>query len=153
MTSINDMHYDPLKCMFMGLQNSGKTSILNILKGKFAQSGNMTAQLLKLQPTVRIERNAITLLGLPIKVWDMGGQEQYRQEYLLRQQYFDRINLLIYVVDIQDAVRFQESFGYFINILEIIVDLCLDPHILVFFHKSDPEVRDSPELLKICQEL
>ncbi|TFG05188.1 MAG: hypothetical protein EU536_02780 [Promethearchaeota archaeon] len=113
----------------------------------------MTANLLGLQPTVRIERTDLTILGLPIKVWDFGGQEQYRQEHLLRQQYFDRTNLLFYIVDIQDPERFQESFGYFLNILEIIVELDLEPYILVFFHKSDPEFKDSPELLKFCRDL
>jgi hypothetical protein len=87
-------------------------------------------------------------MGLPIKIWDMGGQEQYRKEYLDRDRYFMGTDLLFYVIDLQDSQRFTESVEYFLNILEVFERIDPDsyPHILVFLHKADPYLVDLPDM-------
>ncbi len=130
-----------LKIIFVGLDNSGKTSILYTLEGKFAKIANI-------KPTIRFTRTDFTILGLPIKIWDLGGQEQYRKEYLSSEKFFRDTDLLFYVIDIQDKHRFTESVEYFLNILEVFekIDPNNYPHIEILIHKSDPYIRDLPDM-------
>jgi len=47
-------------------------------------------------------------------LWDFGGQIDHREEYLKEpEKYFFGINLVIYVIDIQDTERYDESIEYF----------------------------------------
>lgn len=137
-----------LKIIFVGLDNSGKTSILYSLEGKFAQIAS-------LKPTIRFTRTDFNILGLPIKIWDLGGQVQYRAEYLSREQYFRGTDVLYYIIDIQDTKRFTESVEYFLNILEVFekIDPENYPLIQVFLHKSDPYLKDFPEMREKVSEL
>jgi len=130
-----------LKVIFIGLDNSGKTSILYILEGKFAQIAS-------LKPTIRFTRTDFNILGLPIKIWDLGGQEQYRSEYLGREQYFRGTDVLYYIIDIQDSKRFTESVEYFLSILEVFEKINPEkyPYIQVFLHKYDPYLKGFPEM-------
>ena len=132
-----------LKIIFIGLDNSGKTSILYTLEGKFAKVANI-------KPTIRFTRTDFTILGLPIKIWDLGGQEQYRKEYLSHDKFFRGTDLLFFIVDIQDTHRFTESVEYFLNILEVFEKMDPEnyPHIEIFLHKSDPYIRDLPDVRK-----
>ena len=130
-----------LKIIFIGLDNSGKTSILYTLEGKFTQIASVKA-------TVRFTRTSFTILGLPIKIWDMGGQKHYRNEYMNKQEFFMGTDLLFYVIDIQDPSRFAESLEYFMDILTIYEDIHELPKIMILLHKSDPDIRDSPEIQK-----
>ena len=78
----------------------------------------------------------------------MGGQVQYRSNYLENpEQYFIELDLLIYVIDIQDQFRFDESIQYFSQILEVIITLEEKPWIMVFLHKFDPDLKEDPEIL------
>jgi len=130
-----------IKCLFMGLDNGGKTSILYTLKNKFPH-------IIKLKPTKRIERTDFYVLGLPVKIWDMGGQKKYRKEYLARNQYFDGAKIAIYVIDVTDPSKFSETIEYFEKILDIFELLNTDPRILIFLHKSDPDVKENSQLQK-----
>ncbi|MHA1651208.1 MAG: ADP-ribosylation factor-like protein [Candidatus Helarchaeota archaeon] len=133
----------PIKCIFIGLDNSGKTSILTVLENRFAQLGKLGT----IQPTQRIVRSQFSILGIPIVVWDMGGQEIYKKEYLSKKVFFERTNVLFYIIDIQDPDRFEESLEYFFNILQILIMLRLKPVILVLFHKSDPDIKNDAVIL------
>ncbi|MHA1357933.1 MAG: ADP-ribosylation factor-like protein [Candidatus Helarchaeota archaeon] len=125
----------PIKCIFIGLDNSGKTSILTTLEDRFVQLENI-------QPTQRILRSKFYILGLPIIIWDMGGQSIYIKEYLSQPKHFENTNLLFYVIDIQDPDRFEQSLEYFLDILKIFIMLRLKPSIRILFHKCDPTIRN-----------
>ncbi|MHA1266998.1 MAG: ADP-ribosylation factor-like protein [Candidatus Helarchaeota archaeon] len=135
------MNESILKVIFVGLDNSGKTSILYTLEGKFTKIASI-------RPTIRFTRTNFTILGLPIKIWDMGGQEQYRSEYLDQYQFFEGTDLLFYVIDIQDTNRFTDSVEYFLNILEVFERLnpLQYPPIIIFLHKADPYMVDLPDI-------
>lgn len=80
-------------------------------------------------------------------MWDFGGQEEYRDKYLITpEKFFFGIDLIIYVIDIQDTQRYEESLDYFKKIVDIIKRLEENPYILVFIHKYDPDIRDSEEI-------
>ena len=127
--------------IFIGLDDSGKTSILNTLEGKFAQN---------IRPTIRFERADFNILGLPIKIWDMGGQEQYRKD-LTKREFFEGTDLLFYVIDIQNQERFSDSVEYFLDIITIFETIQKLPHIMILLHKTDPEIQDAPKIREAIQ--
>jgi len=132
------------KVIVIGLDNAGKTAILNKFGGKLGIEGLVT-----LTPTKGVDRRNIQMEDSDVElfIWDMGGQKQYRNKYLKNpEQYFLEIDLLIYVIDIQDPERFAESFEYFEEILKILKTLEEDPFIMVYIHKHDPDLRRNPEI-------
>ncbi len=131
------------KIVVVGLDNAGKTAILTKFGGKLG-----IGDLANLKPTKGVDRRVIKGKNLDLIVWDMGGQEKYRENYLEKpEQFFIEIDLLIYVIDIQDQFRFDESIQYFNQILDIIITLEENPWIMIFLHKYDPDLKDEPEIL------
>jgi len=136
-----------IKCLFVGLEFSGKTSIISILERKFAE-------IFKLKPTKGMAMTDFSLLRLPIKLWDMGGQKGYRNDYLsTSRDFFDSTNLLFYVIDVQDQSKFAETIEYYQNILKVLELRNLDPRILIILHKCDPDMKSEPQTLKNVREL
>jgi GTPase SAR1 family protein len=129
------------KVITIGLDNAGKTAILSSLGGRLGLDS-----LANLQPTKRVERKKIQTESLELYLWDFGGQADYRKMYLESpEKFFLRTDLLIYVIDMQDSERYQESFGYFKEILQIMERLGESPYILCFLHKSDPDLLNDPD--------
>jgi GTPase SAR1 family protein len=127
------------KILLLGLDNGGKSSILAALQNKFS-----TIQ--SLMPTKGVKREKLDFFGFPVISWDLGGQETYRRDYLDQPQvYFSDADLIIYVIDIQDIGRVEESARYFDDLLEIFQDLGEFPPIQIALHKSDPDYRKSLE--------
>lgn len=62
-------------------------------------------------------------------------------------RYFLNIDLIIYVIDLQAPENYAESIEYFKKILENLEKLEENPHILIFLHKYDPDLKDDPEVL------
>ena len=131
------------KVIVVGLDNAGKTAILTKFGGKLGITG-----LANLKPTKGVKRKVIESSHLDLFIWDMGGQKQYRSKYLKNpDQYFLQIDLLIYVIDVQDSERFESSFDYFETILDTIVKLDENPYMLIFIHKYDPDLKSDPAIL------
>ncbi|MFW9898847.1 MAG: ADP-ribosylation factor-like protein [Candidatus Thorarchaeota archaeon] len=131
------------KVIVVGLDNAGKTAILTKFGGKLG-----IMDLANLKPTKGVKRKVIESSNLDLFIWDMGGQKQYRSKYLKNpDQYFLQIDLLIYVIDVQDSERFESSFDYFETILDTLVKLDENPYILIFIHKYDPDLKRDPTIL------
>ncbi|MFX1410170.1 MAG: ADP-ribosylation factor-like protein [Promethearchaeota archaeon] len=131
------------KIVVAGLDNAGKTASLSKLGGRLGVS-----DLIKTQPTKGVYRMNVGSEKLSLYIWDLGGQEEYRTRYLENpEQYFLQLDLLIYIIDIQDPDRFDDSLEYFEKILELIIILEENPYIIVFIHKFDPDLKKDPEIL------
>ncbi|MFX1280988.1 MAG: ADP-ribosylation factor-like protein [Promethearchaeota archaeon] len=131
------------KVIVVGLSNAGKTTILKKFGGEIG-----IKDLARLKPTKGAERQEIVTSDLILIIWDFGGQEEYRQMYLQKpHKYFLKIDLVIYVIDVQAPEKYKSSIEYFKNILDILEKLEENPHILIFIHKFDPDVKDDPEIL------
>ncbi len=131
------------KVVCVGLENAGKTAILTRLGGRLGIN-----DLVSLKPTKGIERKRLKMNNLDLIVWDFGGQVEYRKKYMKDPEtYFLQIDLLIYVIDVQDPDKFEESFKYFSKILDIIKTLEESPHILIFGHKFDHDIKNDPNIL------
>jgi len=136
-----------LKVLFVGLGNSGKTSYLRAISQKFSE-------LTEIRPTKGVERSEITVLGHQLKEWDLGGQEKYRASYIKNADlYLYDTNLLFYFIDIRDDKRFEESFEYFGKLVEIMRAFNQFPPIIINFHKMDPDLSETQELIEKVEKL
>ncbi|MBA7650369.1 hypothetical protein ES703_58172 [subsurface metagenome] len=139
-----------LKIIVSGLDNAGKTSILTALDKKY----DFEKDIVQLKPTIRVEYHKMNFLRRSSIFWDMGGQEQYRNIYIDYQDvYFDATDLIIYVIDIQDPERFDNSLEYLNAILTFFSESEMDVPVIITFHKFDPELKADKEILKNIEKL
>ncbi|MHA1148743.1 MAG: ADP-ribosylation factor-like protein [Promethearchaeota archaeon] len=130
------------KIIVAGLDKAGKTAILSTFGGKLGLN-----ELANLSPTKKVERRKIETKELSLFIWDFGGQSKYREDYLKSPgTYFIGVDLLIYVIDVQDYERFDESFTYLKAILNALELLEEAPHVLIFIHKHDPDLKNDPDI-------
>ncbi len=123
------------KISIFGIQNAGKTSIITVLRRQFDL-------LSKLKPTVKVERTFLDILGKDILVWDYGGQEKYRKEYLESpNRYFTEINTIFYVIDIQDPDLLGSNIMYFDGLYKRAKKFSPDAKFVFLFHKLDPDLK------------
>ncbi|KKK44436.1 hypothetical protein LCGC14_0705850 [marine sediment metagenome] len=131
------------KVLVAGLDNAGKTATLSKFGGRLGISDTIATH-----PTKGVVRMKFGNKKLNLFIWDLGGQEEYRERYLTHpEQYFIQLDLLLYVIDIQDPIRFDESLDYFNKILDSLILLEENPFILFFIHKFDPELKGDPKIL------
>ncbi|MHA1723823.1 MAG: ADP-ribosylation factor-like protein [Promethearchaeota archaeon] len=131
------------KVLIAGLDNAGKTAIVSKLGDKLG-----IADLASLKPTKGVNRKKIRTENLELIIWDLGGQRKYREANLKDPDiYFMDIDLLVYVIDVQDSEKFDETLQYFEEVLKILIMLEENPYILIFIHKYDPEIKTNPEIL------
>ena len=120
------------KILFTGLDNAGKTSTILALQREFSKIANI-------EPTKGAQRRMFEFLGKTISEWDLGGQQTYRIAYLKNPtKYFAETEVLIYVIDIRNIARIQESLSYLSDVIEEFKKLEIEPPIFIFFHKYDP---------------
>jgi GTPase SAR1 family protein len=131
------------KIAFLGLDYAGKTSIITAITKRFGFEEEIT----KLTPTRKISRDKFRFLGVEFLRLDLGGQAQYRIDYLNSPgKYLGGTDLIFYVIDIQDINRYDESIDYLENLLLYFKEEQLYPPIAILFHKFDPSFTHDKEL-------
>ena len=89
-----------------GLDNAGKTSILNFLKkGEFEDT----------IATMGVNYESLNFGKLSLSIMDLGGQQIFRQFW---PSYIERADILIFVVDSSDIVRLPLSREIFFQAIE-----------------------------------
>lgn len=106
----------PIKISLLGLDNAGKTTILHVLSKTY----NFEEEVKELAPTIQIKYHKRVLFDQALVFWDFGGQERFRAAYLNDPFYFLGLNALIFVIDIQDEMRFPIAIDYLSKILDIL---------------------------------
>merc|ERR1712146_315645 len=127
------------KVCVVGLDNSGKSTILNKMKPKEASINEVT-------PTVGFTTEEFDYGNVTFQAWDMSGQSRYRE---LWQCYYPETRGIIFVVDSTDAVRMcvvQDELGHLLKH----PDTAGKP-ILVFSNKKDRP--DSMDVAKVWDTL
>jgi GTPase SAR1 family protein len=128
------------KTIFVGLDNSGKTSIIYTLQKQFSLINSI-------RPTLGSARSYINILGQNIATWDLGGQKKYRDRYFKEKyNFFSDVETMYYIIDMFDTDRHQESLKYLFEILKLYDDMDENPLVMICFHKIDPDKRK----LKSC---
>ena len=131
-----------IKVVLAGLDNAGKSSYLIALRKKY----NFWEKVTNLKPTIKIDYSTCNILGkYMLNIWDMGGQEKYRKVYLDHPVYFENTDVILFLIDIQDEIRFENSVNYLHEVLEIYRDLEYKNEINICFHKYDPEIKKLEE--------
>jgi ADP-ribosylation factor-like protein 6 len=94
--------------VLVGLDNSGKTTVLNKLKP------SKTA-LTETTPTIGYNLEEFTRGNLKFSAYDMGGGSQFRDIWA---NYYNDCDALIFVVDGSDALRLQVAYNELGSIIE-----------------------------------
>ena len=129
------------KVVVLGFDNAGKTAIISKIGGRLGID-----DLANLKPTKNIDFQTIETPNMELSIWDFGGQKQYRSTHISMERNFLGTHLLIYVIDVQDSEKYDESFQYFNDILQLLDRIEIYPYIIFLIHKYDPDVRDDPEI-------
>ena len=131
------------KIIVLGLDNAGKTSLLSRFGGTLGID-----ELASLEPTRGVIRREIDTKDMRFFIWDFGGQEDHRIQYIQDpEHYFIGIDLIIYVIDIKDDKRYNESISYLEKILNLVKKMGQNRYILIFIHKCDPEIKNTKETI------
>jgi GTPase SAR1 family protein len=131
---LNSGQNPEIKIVIIGMENAGKTTIVDLLAQATAE---VPVKSPDMNPTRSVERRS--LFQKNIIIWDFGGQETYRNEYMLNpDKYFHSVSFFYYVVDIQDYYRIASSSMYFMGIFNLIKKHSPDAKIVFLFHKNDP---------------
>ena len=132
-----------IKILFTGLDKVGKTVFLLAVKKRYSE-------IIKTLPTkgvARTEEKIFEEQNSIISIWDLGGQKQYREKFLeQRKIYLYNVDLLFYVIDIQDSERITESIEMFKRIIDSLLELDEFPPIVVCLNKYDPDIQKSKEI-------
>ncbi|HUY00304.1 MAG TPA: ADP-ribosylation factor-like protein [Candidatus Deferrimicrobium sp.] len=143
------------KVMLLGIDNAGKTAISKTLTIKYRGNLQAFGQMLKdLLPTKGAVQDRLKVSNVNVMLWDLGGQQQYRKIYLEEpERFFFDTSAVIYVVDIQDEERFDETMDYLERIVKIFHFLKENPYFMVLFHKYDPELEMEPKYQVFIKDL
>ncbi|WP_457556938.1 Rab family GTPase [Candidatus Harpocratesius sp.] len=140
MTQIAEHGEGKKKIIFLGLGNAGKTSALTALSEKYSA-------IKELLPTRGLQRQNTNILGYELVAFDFGGQSQYQDQYFEKaDMYFTGADMMIYIIDIQDPDRYEESLNYFKKILTTFEKYNLIIPVLVVFSKLDPDIANDEKL-------
>ena len=80
-----------MELSLIGLQNAGKTSLVNVLSTSTFQEDMI--------PTVGFNMRKVTKGGVTIKMWDLGGQARFRSMW---ERYCRGVQAIVFVVDAAD---------------------------------------------------
>ncbi len=133
-----------LKIGVFGLDNAGKTTIVKIFQGE--QNLDILATL---QPTIQVQIEKLQVRTTQWVFWDYGGQDTYRDTYLKTpQEFFVGMDLLVYVIDVQDVPRFNIALDFFTNCLEQYKKFSPGNPAVLFLHKVDPDLIKTMQMQK-----
>jgi len=143
------------KVMLLGIDNAGKTAISKTLTIKYRGNLQAFGQMLKdLLPTKGAVQDRLKVSNVNVMLWDLGGQMQYRKIYLEEpERFFFDASAVLYVIDIQDEERFDETIDYFEKIVKTFHFLKENPYFMVLFHKYDPELEMEPKYQVFIKDL
>jgi Arf/Sar family protein len=94
---LDALYAKQLEVVLIGLENSGKTTLLSVLA-----SGAPTETV----PTVGLDVKVVKRGGLQLKCWDIGGQAQYRTEW---GRYTRGCDVVVFVVDAAAPQRLGDA--------------------------------------------
>ena len=122
-----EFHYDEsfTKAFLFGIDDVGKSSLVRKIKtGEFSDNYFI--------PTKKFNIDYVQKEDVLLAIWDMPGQQTFRQKWLIGLQ---DSNIIIYLIDVANQIRFQESKNEFWKIINR-YDLAGVP-LLILANKTD----------------
>lgn len=137
----------PTKILIMGLDNSGKTSILMSLR----ENTNLLSYF-SLRPTKGLSVEEFDDDEQKLVCWDLGGQAQYRKGYLKDfRKYTKQTTKIIFVIDVQDTNRYGLALEYLEELIDVLKKDEQLIEISIFLHKYDPNLMKQEKFKNIYQ--
>ncbi|CAD7925515.1 unnamed protein product [Amoebophrya sp. A120] len=118
------------RCLFLGLDYAGKTTVMEQLKAGF---GLKHMDLSKLPPTIGFNVAKICISGVDAIFWDLGGHKNFR---VVWQNYFSECDAIVFVVDSGDTKRLEEAKEVLDTVLKHPL-ISSDIPILILANKQD----------------
>ncbi|NVM29971.1 MAG: 50S ribosome-binding GTPase [Candidatus Helarchaeota archaeon] len=129
---------DLKKIIIIGLDNSGKTSIILSL-----QKNTNILSYFSLKPTQGLDIVKVEDQDALFSIWELGGQEKYRKNYFKDLgKYTEGADKIIFVIDVQDIPRYKLALQYLEEIVNHLQKEQEKPEIAVFLHKFDPGLEE-----------
>ncbi len=137
------------KILFLGLSQSGKTSIVKTVFEKRPPEGTVD-----LDATVRFDRALYNYKDHQIYTFDVGGQISFLEEAIeiQKEHIFSDVFALIFVVDITNVGTYTSSRQYLLRTIRNVYELSDNPKIVLLAHKQDLiEEKYREEALRVFQ--
>lgn len=129
------------KIVVVGLNFAGKTSIINQL-----MNGYNNRDMINLEPTIGSNIQEFESERLNLIIWDLAGQKDNLKEYLQEpEKFFIKTAVLIFVIDTQDDIRYDNAIKYLSDIIDILEFLKEFPYIMILLHKADSDIIEDPD--------
>jgi len=130
-----------MKVVIAGLDYAGKTSLLNRMMNEYNYN-----DMINLEPTIGANVEEFQSDKLDLVLWDLGGQKDHIEEYLESpERFFINVDVLIFVFDSQDDLRYEDGIKYLNGILEILGFLNENPYFVLLLNKADSDVVEDPD--------
>ncbi|KAJ0398892.1 hypothetical protein ATCC90586_005251 [Pythium insidiosum] len=125
-----------LHLLIVGLDDAGKTTILEQLKGIFGKKPGIPLD--KIPPTVGLNLARVDIRRCRVICWDLGGQERLR---VIWSKYYSESHGIVFVVDSANEQRLDEAKQTLQTLLSH-AELA-DIPLLLLANKKDLEVRSA----------
>ena len=126
------------RILVLGLDNSGKTTILRALSDEDTEN---------IAPTQGFNIKSLSRDGFKLNVWDIGGQKAIRAYW---PNYYEGTDGLVYVIDSSDEARIEECTDELQTLLQ--EDELKDVPLMVFANKQDLDLAlEADEVLEKVQ--
>eukprot|EP00118_Oscarella_pearsei_P007696 m.38361 g.38361 ORF g.38361 m.38361 type:complete len:202 (+) comp32568_c0_seq2:41-646(+) len=133
---------DEYYVVILGLDNAGKTTFLEQVKGNYVSSYK-PLPCNKVTATVGLNLAKIDVGSVRLTFWDIGGQHDLQ---VLWDKYYEECHAVIYVIDSTDRERMQESCIAFNSVIED--DSLVAAPLLILANKQDVQGALSVEEIK-----
>eukprot|EP00759_Apiculatamorpha_spiralis_P039454 PhF_6_TR38289/c0_g1_i1/m.57125/K07955/ARL8; ADP-ribosylation factor-like protein 8 len=97
-----------MEITLVGLQNAGKTTLLNIITEGKVNAARDTI------PTIGLNTRKVTKGNVSIKLWDIGGQPRFRAMW---ERYCRGVNCIVYVIDSSDHANLETAKSHLHDLL------------------------------------
>ena len=123
----------------LGLKGAGKTTLVKLLQQDISLD-----TLFDVAPSENIGQFEIQAKNVNLTLWDV--QSKFVEKFInkVSAAYFNRVELILFVIDIKDSSNFEEVIKYFENVINMIKKLDDFPEFFIIFNKADPEFIESP---------
>lgn len=100
-----------LSIAVIGLQNAGKTTFVQLLSGKPFRADTV--------PTLGVQLERFAIGNNAVNVYDLAGQTRFQP---LWERCFDKVDLIVYMIDLSDINTLDESFTKLARIIQMTND-------------------------------